>query len=269
MNCITYQYIELLKEASTVPLCTGRNGDFSSVFGKSLTIDLSNGFQMIKARQLNLPLIVTELKWFLSGNTDIPDSLQNIWKPFVHESNPNQIYSYGYAIRTQGADVDQWYEAIQGLAIDNNNRRIVIDLHQNWYNPVPCHVSICLSRRHGRLYMSVLQRSADIILGLPWDITQYSILLMLIAKVLDLKPGTLNWFIHDAHVYSNHDMIGWKLTDIYNTTNYPYVNDISNQEINFTKFQQSPTELVHCPENFEVEFPNYKPLTNVKVPYNV
>ena len=260
------EYIELIEKIYTTGIRgNGRNGLFKSVFGHSFKINFQlDGFKLIKVRHLNLPLIVSELKWFLSGNTEIPDNLKTIWLPFTEPAIKNQIYSYGYAIRTDGTDTDQWLHAIHDLSIDNDNRQIVINLWKDWYNPKPCHVSICLSRRCGSLHMSVTQRSADVLLGLPWDITQYSILLFLIAKVLKLEPGILTWFIHDAHMYDNHIEASFLMREAF------YNNDYSDkQEIEFSKFQKSKGELIHNPENFEVSFPNYKPGPKVKVLYNI
>lgn len=275
MQNLNFQYVNLIDTCLKHGIkASGRNGVFSSVFGEKIQIAFQNQFQMIKVRHLNLPLIVDELKWFLSGSTDIPDNLKSIWQPFTHNSMPNQIYSYGYAIRTGGGDQDQWMEAIEALSIDDGNRQIVIDLWQPWYNPKPCHLSICLSRRGKKLFMSVTQRSADNILGLPWDITQYTILLFLIAEVLHLEVDTLTWFIHDGHLYENHRDIASSLLQSYlmdcvETRTSASSFQRTHQELVFRNVQQSKEELIHEPWKFDLEFPNYDPIMKVKIPYNV
>ena len=246
----------------------GRNGVFYSVFGRMFEINFNNTFKMIKARNLNLELIVKELKWFLSGSTDIPDYLQKIWRPFASGKDDNQIYSYGFAIRTNGSDEDQWVNAIYELVNVKDSRQVVINLWQSWYNPKPCHLSICLSKRRNSLYMSVMQRSADVLLGLPWDITQYSILLFLIAKSLNLRAEKLNWFIHDAHLYANQLDIAYNIEQITKQT-LVSENFTSNQKMSFIKYPETIEDLSNVPFLFDVEFPNYNPICNVKVPYNV
>lgn len=265
MDNIDEQYRSLIMNTmDNGILGNGRNGPYRSIIGHSLVIPFNGQFQMIKSKHLNLPLIVSELKWFLTGSSEIPDDLKNIWQPFANEWSGNQIYSYGYALRTNGTDEDQWLNAINELVYATDSRRAVINLYQSWYNPPPCHMNICLSNRKGELYMSVMQRSADIMLGLPWDITQYSILLFLIAKALDLRPKQLNWFIHDAHIYENHrNITGYFLENVCGR----FIE--SKQELVFNNYPQGFNDLVNIPWMFDVEFPNYNPYMKLKVPYNV
>jgi thymidylate synthase len=193
-----------------------------SVFGVQTKYDLREGFPMVTTKKVRFDAILRELLWFLRGSTNINDELTQytpIWDAWADE-NGELGPIYGYQWRkwekfTEQADgsykkehVDQIANAIELLKNNPHSRRIIV----NAWNPAdlprmalpPCHSFFQLYVAGDRLDLQLYQRSADIALGVPYNIASYSTLLMMFAQECGLKPGVFVHTIGDAHIYSNH-----------------------------------------------------------------
>ncbi len=185
-----------------------------SVFGYQMRYDLQQGFPVLTTKKLHLRSIIHELLWFLKGDTNIAYLKENgvsIWDEWADE-NGDLGPVYGAQWRSwpkpDGGQVDQIANVVESIRTNPNSRRHVVSA----WNPAlvdemalpPCH---CLFQFHvaeGRLSCQLYQRSADIFLGVPFNIASYALLTMMIAQVTGLKPGDFVHTLGDAHLYSNH-----------------------------------------------------------------
>lgn len=195
-----------------------------SVFGYQMRFDLSEGFPMVTTKKLHLKSIVHELLWFLKGETNIEYLQKNgvrIWNEWA-DSNGNLGPVYGHQWRNWNSEgIDQITELITTLKTNPNSRRMLISawnpsvlpdtsvsFEENVANGKaalpPCHAFFQFYVADGKLSCQLYQRSADVFLGVPFNIASYALLTMMIAQVCDLKAGDFVHTFGDAHIYNNH-----------------------------------------------------------------
>jgi thymidylate synthase len=185
-----------------------------SIFGYQMRFDLGEGFPLMTTKRLHLKSIIYELLWFLKGDTNIKYLNANnvsIWNEWA-DSTGNLGHIYGYQWRSwpgyQENSIDQIEQVIHSIKSNPDSRRHIVsawnvaDLN-NMALP-PCHVMFQFYVANNTLSCQLYQRSADIFLGVPFNIASYSLLLMMIAQVTGLKPGEFVHTLGDAHIYKNH-----------------------------------------------------------------
>lgn len=185
-----------------------------SVFGHQMRFDLADGFPLVTTKRLHLKSIIHELLWFLAGDTNVRYLQQHgvgIWDEWADE-NGELGPVYGKQWRSwatlDGRAVDQIKDVIEAIRTDPDSRRLVVSA----WNPAdladmalaPCHCLFQFYVADGRLSCQLYQRSADVFLGVPFNIASYSLLTMMVAQVTDLKPGEFVHTFGDAHLYLNH-----------------------------------------------------------------
>jgi thymidylate synthase len=185
-----------------------------SVFGHQMRFDLKEGFPLVTTKKCHLKSIIHELLWFLSGDTNIrylQDNGVRIWNEWADE-NGDLGPVYGYQWRSwptaKGGHIDQISQVIDQIKNTPDSRRIIVSAWnvgeiENMALP-PCHMMFQFYVADGRLSCQLYQRSADIFLGVPFNIASYALLTMMIAQVCDLAPGEFVHTLGDAHLYSNH-----------------------------------------------------------------
>jgi len=185
-----------------------------SVFGYQMRIDLAEGFPALTTKKLHLKSIIHELLWFLKGDTNIQylkDNGVTIWDEWADE-NGDLGPIYGTQWRTwSGADglaVDQITNVIEQIRINPDSRRLIVSAWNvgdlDLMALLPCHAFFQFYVAEGKLSCQLYQRSADIFLGVPFNIASYALLLMMIAQVTDLEAGEFVHTFGDAHLYLNH-----------------------------------------------------------------
>ncbi|MDT0648931.1 thymidylate synthase [Autumnicola edwardsiae] len=195
-----------------------------SVFGYQMRFDLSEGFPMVTTKKLHLKSIIYELLWFLKGDTNIKYLQENgvrIWNEWA-DGNGDLGPVYGHQWRNwNGEEIDQIKEIIHSLKHNPNSRRMLVsawnpsvlpDTSKSFAENVengkaalpPCHAFFQFYVADGKLSCQLYQRSADIFLGVPFNIASYALLTMMMAQVCDLQPGDFIHTFGDAHIYSNH-----------------------------------------------------------------
>lgn len=185
-----------------------------SVFGYQMRFDLNDGFPLITTKKLHLKSILHELLWFLSGSTNIAYLQQNgvkIWDEWADE-NGDLGPVYGSQWRSwRGADgqtIDQIADVIDQINNNPNSRRLIVSSWNVAEIPKmklpPCHAFFQFYVANGCLSCQLYQRSADVFLGVPFNIASYAALLMMIAQVANLKPGEFIHTFGDVHLYLNH-----------------------------------------------------------------
>ena len=185
-----------------------------SVFGHQMRFDLARGFPLITTKKLHLHSILHELLWFLQGDTNIGYLRENkvrIWDEWADE-NGDLGPVYGAQWRSwravDGQVIDQIQQLISDIKTNPNSRRLIVSAWnvgeiENMALP-PCHAFFQFYVADGRLSCQLYQRSADIFLGVPFNIASYALLLMMVARVTDLEPGDFVHTLGDAHLYTNH-----------------------------------------------------------------
>jgi thymidylate synthase len=185
-----------------------------SVFGYQMRFDLSQGFPVVTTKKLHLRSIIHELLWFLQGDTNIRYLKENgvrIWDEWADE-NGNLGPVYGSQWRNwptpDGRHIDQIAQVIQQLKNNPDSRRIIVSAWNvaeidNMALP-PCHAFFQFYVADGKLSCQLYQRSADIFLGVPFNIASYALLTMMMAQVTGLQAGDFVHTLGDAHLYSNH-----------------------------------------------------------------
>jgi thymidylate synthase len=195
-----------------------------SVFGYQMRFDLSEGFPMVTTKKLHLKSIVYELLWFLKGDTNIEYLQENgvrIWNEWADE-NGNLGPVYGHQWRNWNDDeIDQIKEVVHSLKTNPNSRRMLVsawnpsvlpDTAKSFSENVangkaalpPCHAFFQFYVSDGKLSCQLYQRSADIFLGVPFNIASYALFTMMIAQVCGLEAGEFIHTFGDAHIYNNH-----------------------------------------------------------------
>lgn len=185
-----------------------------SIFGYQMRFDLGEGFPLLTTKKLHLRSIIYELLWFLQGNTNIQylhDHKVSIWDEWADE-NGDLGPVYGRQWRKwecpDGRKIDQITSLIDQIKRNPDSRRLLVSA----WNPAdvdqmalpPCHTMFQFYVADGRLSCQLYQRSADIFLGVPFNIASYALLTMMVAQVCDLKPGDFIHTLGDAHIYNNH-----------------------------------------------------------------
>jgi thymidylate synthase len=210
------QYLELLdrvlKEGIRKEDRTGTGT--ISVFGHQMRFNLEEGFPCLTTKKLHLKSIIYELLWFLKGDTNIKYLQENnvrIWNEWA-DANGDLGHIYGYQWRSwpnyEGGFIDQISEAIHTLKTNPDSRRIIVSAWNvadiPYMNLPPCHILFQFYVANNRLSMQLYQRSADIFLGVPFNIASYALLLQMVAQVTGLQAGDFVHTLGDAHIYLNH-----------------------------------------------------------------
>ncbi len=185
-----------------------------SVFGYQMRFDLSQGFPLVTTKKCHLRSIIHELLWFLKGETNIAYLKQNgvsIWDEWA-DGNGNLGPVYGYQWRSwpapNGQHIDQIQRVLNDIKHNPDSRRIIVsawnvaDLDKMAL--APCHAFFQFYVADGKLSCQLYQRSADLFLGVPFNIASYALLTMMVAQVTGLKPGDFVHTLGDAHIYLNH-----------------------------------------------------------------
>ena len=185
-----------------------------STFGYQMRFDLAEGFPLVTTKKLHLKSIIHELLWFLNGDTNIKYLKENgvrIWDEWADE-NGDLGPVYGKQWRSwegkDGKAVDQISDLVQQIKINPDSRRLIVSA---WnvaqlaeMKLMPCHCLFQFYVANGRLSCQLFQRSADVFLGVPFNIASYALLTIMMAQVCDLEPGEFIHSFGDVHLYSNH-----------------------------------------------------------------
>jgi thymidylate synthase len=210
------QYLDLLTHVLTNGIQkTDRTGTGTrSVFGYQMRFNLDDGFPLLTTKKLHLRSIIYELLWFLRGDTNIKylhDHKVSIWDEWADE-NGDLGPVYGSQWRSwpdgRGGTIDQIANLIDQIKHNPDSRRLMVTA----WNPAeiedmalpPCHCLFQFYVANGRLSCQLYQRSADIFLGVPFNIASYALLTMMVAQVCGLRPGDFVHTFGDAHIYNNH-----------------------------------------------------------------
>ena len=210
------QYLDLLRRVRTEGVKkTDRTGTGTlSVFGHQMRFDLAAGFPLVTTKKLHVKSIIHELIWFLAGDTNVGYLKQHgvrIWDEWA-DAKGDLGPVYGKQWRSwaapDGSTIDQISEVVETLKKSPDSRRIIVSA----WNPTdiprmalaPCHCLFQFYVSDGKLSCQLYQRSADVFLGVPFNIAIYALLTMMMAQVTGLKPGEFVHTFGDAHLYSNH-----------------------------------------------------------------
>ena len=185
-----------------------------SVFGYQMRFDLAQGFPLLTTKKVHLKSIIHELLWFLQGDTNIRYLNENgvsIWDEWADE-NGDLGPIYGYQWRSwparDGRHIDQIREVVETLKTNPDSRRIIVSAWNvgelAYMKLPPCHAFFQFYVADGKLSCQLYQRSADIFLGVPFNIASYALLTMMVAQATGLKPGDFVHTLGDAHIYLNH-----------------------------------------------------------------
>lgn len=259
------QYLDLMQHILDKGVVkTDRTGTGTkSVFGYQMRFDLSEGFPLVTTKKCHLRSIIHELLWFLKGDTNVKylkDNKVSIWDEWADE-NGDLGPVYGYQWRSwpnsNGKHFDQISNVIDQIKKNPDSRRLIVSAWnvgeiENMALP-PCHAFFQFYVADGKLSCQLYQRSADVFLGVPFNIASYALLTMMVAQVCDLKLGDFVHTFGDTHLYSNHfDQANLQLTrtpkELPTMTINPMVKDIFDFTI----------------EDFELT--NYNPDPHIKAP---
>lgn len=242
-----------------------------SVFGRSIEHDMSLGFPILNAKRISFNAARTELLWILNGRTDLKyleDNGVKYWRPDYERSNrTDETLGPVYGKQWRDFDgVDQLDWLVYSISANPNSRRLMI----NAWNPAdmaemvlpPCHYGFQVYINNGVMDLMWQQRSADVFLGLPYDIAMYGLLLELLAKGAGLKAGKLIGSLGDCHLYNNHiDQANEFVARHHNPK-------CAELELDYGIFIDSKN-ILHIPELNEIRLNNYNPLPSIKAPLSV
>jgi len=185
-----------------------------SVFGHQMRFDLSEGFPLVTTKKVHLKSIIYELLWFLRGDTNtrfLTDNKVTIWNEWADENGDlGPVYGaqWRHWKKPGGGEVDQIQQLITGLRENPDSRRhLVVAFNPGEIEKMalpPCHAFFQFYVAKGKLSCQLYQRSADIFLGVPFNIASYALLTLMVAQVCDLRPGEFVHTLGDAHLYRNH-----------------------------------------------------------------
>lgn len=262
------QYHDLLRHVmETGTVKSDRTGTGTkSVFGYQMRFDLSQGFPVVTTKKLHLRSIIHELLWFLKGDSNIKYLKENgvsIWDEWADE-NGELGPVYGVQWRSwptaDGKQIDQIQKLVDSIKKNPDSRRHIVNAWNvaevdNMALP-PCHTMFQFYVADGKLSCQLYQRSADIFLGVPFNIASYALLTMMLAQVCDLEPGDFVHTFGDAHIYSNHfDQVELQLSRDFR----PLPTMRINPEVkNIFEFRYEDFELL-----------NYDPHPGIKAPIAV
>jgi len=211
------QYLDLLQHVLYTGVDKGdRTGTGTrSVFGHQMRFDLAEGFPVLTTKRLHLKSIIHELLWFLAGDTNVKylqDNGVRIWNEWADENGDlGPVYGHQWRSWPAGdgsATIDQITQLLDQIKTNPNSRRLIVSAWNvadvdNMKLP-PCHCLFQFYVANGKLSCQLYQRSADIFLGVPFNIASYALLTHMIAQVTDLEVGEFVHTLGDAHLYSNH-----------------------------------------------------------------
>lgn len=210
------QYLDLLRHIQAVGHEKGdRTGTGTlSAFGYQMRFDLSEGFPLLTTKKLHLKSIIYELLWFLKGDTNVRYLQEHgvrIWNEWADEAGELGPI-YGYQWRSwpdyKGGHIDQIREIVEQLQRDPDSRRMLVSAWNvaqlEEMALAPCHCLMQFYVAEGRLSLQLYQRSADVFLGVPFNIASYALLLLMIAQVTGLEAGDFVHTFGDVHIYRNH-----------------------------------------------------------------
>lgn len=219
------QYLELCQRVlAEGAIKTDRTGTGThSVFGHQMRFDLEEGFPLLTTKKLHLKSIIYELLWFLNGDTNVKYLQEHgvrIWNEWADE-NGELGPVYGHQWRSwpdyNGGTIDQIQNVVNQIKNTPDSRRMIVSAWNvaevdNMALP-PCHSLFQFYVADGKLSLQLYQRSADIFLGVPFNIASYALLCMMMAQVCGLKPGEFIHTLGDAHIYNNHiEQVNLQLT---------------------------------------------------------
>jgi thymidylate synthase len=209
-------YLDLMRHAlETGTRKSDRTGTGTlSLFGAQLRFDLGAGFPLVTTKKVHLKSIVHELLWFLSGDTNIRylrDNGVSIWDEWA-DANGELGPVYGRQWRSwptaDGRHIDQIAEVVRGIRDNPDSRRLIVSAWNvgelDRMALMPCHAFFQFYVADGRLSCQLYQRSADLFLGVPFNIASYALLTLMVAQVCDLRPGDFVHTFGDTHLYLNH-----------------------------------------------------------------
>lgn len=210
------QYLDLLRDvmANGADKSDRTGTGTRSVFGRQMRFDLAEGFPLLTTKKVHLKSIIYELLWFLAGDTNIKylnDHGVSIWNEWADE-NGDLGHVYGYQWRSwptpDGGHIDQIAQLVEQIKKNPDSRRLLVSAWNvadiDRMALPPCHTMFQFYVADGRLSCQLYQRSADLFLGVPFNIASYALLTMMIAQVCGLKPGEFVHTLGDLHIYNNH-----------------------------------------------------------------
>ena len=210
------QYLELLDKIMKEGAVKGdRTGTGTkSIFGYQMRFDLAEGFPLLTTKKLHLRSIIHELLWFLAGDTNIKYLHENkvtIWDEWASpEGDLGPIYGYQWRSwpAPDGRHIDQIAAVVESIRTNPDSRRHIVSAWNvadiDRMALAPCHALFQFYVAEGRLSCQLYQRSADVFLGVPFNIASYALLTMMMAQVTGLRPGDFIHTLGDAHIYLNH-----------------------------------------------------------------
>lgn len=211
------QYLELLQKIMDEgTLRSDRTGTGTkSIFGHQMRFDLEDGFPLLTTKKLHLKSIIYELLWFLRGDSNVAYLQEHgvsIWDEWADpEGNLGPIYGVqwrSWPSYNQGEAYDQIARVVEDIRTSPDSRRLIVSAWNvaqiDQMALPPCHCLMQFYVADGRLSLQLYQRSGDVFLGVPFNIASYALLLMMVAQVTGLKPGTFVHTLGDAHLYCNH-----------------------------------------------------------------
>jgi len=274
MKNIETQYRSLIKELLDAPYKPDRTGTGTySLFGKTLEHDMSAGFPLLLSKKVSFKAAKFELLWILQGRTDIQylrDNGINYWDPDYKRSGRTDG-TLGPVYGKQWRDfngVDQLQRLIVGIMTKPESRRLIVSA---WNPPElhhmalpPCHYGFQVYINNNQLDLMWQQRSADVFLGLPYDIAMYGLLLELLAKGAGYKPGRLIAQLGDCHLYSNHKEQSKELLSRQLGGKLLPVLDLAGSGLTIGYDRD-----VVVPNEWEIELKHYDPMPAIKAPLSV
>lgn len=210
------QYLDLLQHIMSEGVDKGdRTGTGTiSAFGYQMRFDLREGFPLLTTKRLHLRSIIYELLWFLRGDTNVAylqDHGVRIWNEWARpDGDLGPVYGHQWRRWQdyQGGHIDQIKQVIEEIRRNPTSRRLVVSAWNvaqiDEMALAPCHCLMQFYVADGRLSLQLYQRSADVFLGVPFNIASYALLLMMVAQVVGLEPGTFVHSFGDVHIYTNH-----------------------------------------------------------------
>jgi len=186
-----------------------------SVFGYQMRFDLAEGFPLVTTKKVHTKSVIHELLWFIRGQTNVKplqDAGVRIWNAWADPDTGELGPIYGYQWRSwpapNGEHIDQLREVVDAIETNPNSRRLIVSAWNVADLPkmalAPCHTLFQFYVADGKLSCQLYQRSADLFLGVPFNIASYALLTLMIAQVTNLKPGEFVHTFGDAHIYDNH-----------------------------------------------------------------
>ncbi|WP_242136984.1 thymidylate synthase [Sphingomonas sp. TREG-RG-20F-R18-01] len=265
-----HQYLDLLRDClENGTYREGRNGGTYGLFGRQIRFDLSKGFPLLTTKRVHWKAIVVELLWFLRGDTNVKylhDHGVTIWNEWA-DANGDLGPVYGAQWRSwAGCDgeIDQIAKIIDSLKNDPTGRRHIVTA----WNPTeiddmalpPCHCLFQFFVADGKLSCQLYQRSADVFLGVPFNIASYALLTHLIAREVGLEVGEFVHTFGDVHLYANHvDQAREQLSR--QPLEMPWLSEIGYRELGQTHY---PTIFELVPSDITIE--DYHPHPAIKAP---